>query len=132
MLFKEHNGILADFSRQRFTKDTLAKLLKLAEGAKLKEKIEEMFTGEHINITEDRAVLHVALRAARDQVSFVLILVLVCTAWISNSFSYYSNQRFTLQTGRRLELQSTPYHSFLASFQGPCQHKKADTAACGQ
>lgn len=74
LLFKEHNGILADFSRQRFTKDTLTKLLKLAEAAKLKEKIEEMFTGEHINVTEDRAVLHVALRAARDQVGHKLCL----------------------------------------------------------
>jgi len=67
-LFKEHNQILADFSRQRMTKETVQKLLKLAEKAKLKEKMEAMFTGEHINITEDRPVLHVALRAPRDQV----------------------------------------------------------------
>lgn len=66
-LFKEHNGILADFSRQRMTKATLDKLLKLADKAGLKQKIEAMFTGEHINVTEDRAVLHVALRAPRDQ-----------------------------------------------------------------
>lgn len=50
------------------TEDTLQKLFKLAEKAKLKEKIEAMFKGEHINVTEDRAVLHVALRAPRDQV----------------------------------------------------------------
>ena len=43
-------------------------LYKLAERAKLKEKIEAMFNGEHINVTEDRAVLHVALRAPRDAV----------------------------------------------------------------
>jgi hypothetical protein len=67
-LFKEHNQILADFSRQRMTKETVEKLLKLAEKAKLKEKIEDMFTGKHINVTEDRPVLHVALRAPRDQV----------------------------------------------------------------
>ena len=52
------------------TKDTVHKLLKLAEKAKLKEKIESMFTGEHINVTEDRPVLHVALRAPREQVCF--------------------------------------------------------------
>ena len=43
-------------------------LYKMAERAKLKEKIEAMFNGEHINVTEDRAVLHVALRAPRDAV----------------------------------------------------------------
>lgn len=43
-------------------------LLKLAEAAKLREKIDDMFKGEHINSTEDRAVLHVATRARRDQV----------------------------------------------------------------
>ena len=68
LLFKEHNSVLADLSRQRMTKDTLDKLLKLANKAQLKEKVEEMFNGAHINRTEDRAVLHVALRAPRDQV----------------------------------------------------------------
>lgn len=43
-------------------------LLKLAEKAQLREKIEAMFAGEQINSTEDRAVLHVATRARRDQV----------------------------------------------------------------
>jgi glucose-6-phosphate isomerase len=66
-LFKEHNQILADFSRQRMTKETVQKLLALAKKAKLPEKIEAMFTGEHINVTEDRPVLHVALRAPREQ-----------------------------------------------------------------
>ena len=70
-LFKEHNQILADFSRQRMTKDTVQKLLALAKKAKLPEKIEAMFTGEHINVTEDRPVLHVALRAPREQVGYV-------------------------------------------------------------
>ena len=70
-LFKEHNQILADFSRQRMTKETVQKLLALAKKAKLPEKIEAMFTGEHINVTEDRPVLHVALRAPREQVRFM-------------------------------------------------------------
>lgn len=40
----------------------------LAKAAGLKEKIESMYRGDHINSTEDRAVLHVATRARRDQV----------------------------------------------------------------
>ena len=47
------------------TKDTLDKLLKLANKAQLKNKIEEMFNGAHINRTEDRAVLHVAVAGAQ-------------------------------------------------------------------
>ena len=43
-------------------------LFNLAEQANLKGKIEAMFQGEHLNITEDRAVLHVALRAQRNEV----------------------------------------------------------------
>lgn len=43
-------------------------LINLAERAKLKKKINAMFNGERINLTEDRAVLHVALRAPRDKV----------------------------------------------------------------
>ena len=43
-------------------------LINLADRAKLKKKIDAMFNGEKINLTEDRAVLHVALRAPRDQV----------------------------------------------------------------
>lgn len=66
-LFFEHQGILADLSRQRMTGKTLKLLFKLAEQAKLKAKIDAMFGGEHINVTEDRSVLHVALRARRDE-----------------------------------------------------------------
>lgn len=46
----------------------LQMLLNLAEAAQLRQKIDNMFNGEHINSTEDRAVLHVATRARRDQV----------------------------------------------------------------
>lgn len=44
------------------------KLLNLAETAQLRSKIDAMFAGEHINVTEDRAVLHTALRASRNAV----------------------------------------------------------------
>ncbi|MCO6480576.1 MAG: glucose-6-phosphate isomerase [Phaeodactylibacter sp.] len=54
--------ILVDYSKNRITKETLSLLLELAEECKLSESIEKMFSGEKINETEDRAVLHVALR----------------------------------------------------------------------
>ena len=57
--------LLLDLSRQRQTPRTQELLLKLAEKANLKSKIHAMFAGEHINSTEDRAVLHVATRAPR-------------------------------------------------------------------
>ncbi|PKA46476.1 Glucose-6-phosphate isomerase, cytosolic 1 [Apostasia shenzhenica] len=64
----EHDGILVDYSRQRATQETMEKLFKLAEVAHLKEKINRMYSGEHINSTENRPVLHIALRAPRDSV----------------------------------------------------------------
>ncbi|KAK9786064.1 hypothetical protein WJX73_005394 [Symbiochloris irregularis] len=67
-MFFENEGILADLSRQRMTEKTLQLLFKLADQANLKGKINAMFNGEHLNLTEDRAVLHVALRAQRDEV----------------------------------------------------------------
>ncbi len=56
-------GLFLDYSKNRITDETLALLLKLAEDTGLREKIDAMFGGEKINITENRAVLHVALRA---------------------------------------------------------------------
>ena len=51
-----------DYSKNRITNETLSLLLKLAEEVKLKEAIRQQFSGEKINETEDRAVLHTALR----------------------------------------------------------------------
>jgi glucose-6-phosphate isomerase len=62
----EAAGLYFDYSKQRITDETLSLLLQLAEQANLAERIEAMFTGEKINITENRAVLHTALRAPRD------------------------------------------------------------------
>ncbi len=59
--------ILFDFSRQRVTHPVLAGLLKLAEARGLRAKINAMFNGEIINTTEQRAVLHTALRASSDR-----------------------------------------------------------------
>jgi glucose-6-phosphate isomerase len=58
-------GLFLDYSKNRITGDTLKLLLDLAEESGLRESIGAMFSGEKINITEKRAVLHVALRAPR-------------------------------------------------------------------
>ena len=58
--------LLLDYSKNRITAETMEKLVALAEATGLPEKIEAMFMGEKINRTEDRAVLHTALRAPRD------------------------------------------------------------------
>ena len=58
-------GLHLDYSKNRVTGETLQFLLQLAEQSDLKQRIDAMFRGEKINITENRAVLHVALRAPR-------------------------------------------------------------------
>ena len=59
----EVDGVYLDYSKNRLTDETLKLLVALAERAGLRERIDAMFAGEKINVTEDRAVLHVALRA---------------------------------------------------------------------
>ena len=61
----EAAGLYLDYSKNRVTHETLKLLLQLAEDCGLRDRIEAMFRGEKINVTEDRAVLHVALRAPR-------------------------------------------------------------------
>ncbi len=56
------NGLHFDYSKNRITGETIGLLIKLAEKMMLKEKVNDMFTGEKINITENRAALHTALR----------------------------------------------------------------------
>jgi glucose-6-phosphate isomerase len=58
-------GLYLDYSKNRVTYETLKLLLRLAEQSGLQSRIEAMFRGEKINVTEKRAVLHVALRAPR-------------------------------------------------------------------
>jgi len=60
-------GIYLDYSKHRITDETLELLLQLARESGLRARIDAMFRGERINVTEDRAVLHVALRAPRGQ-----------------------------------------------------------------
>ena len=61
----EAAGLYLDYSKNRITDETLSLLLRLAREADLASRIEAMFRGEKINVTENRAVLHTALRAPR-------------------------------------------------------------------
>jgi glucose-6-phosphate isomerase len=70
-LTAETDGIFLDYSKNRVTDETIHLLLQLAEESGLKQRIEAMFTGQKINITENRAVLHVALRAPKDETVLV-------------------------------------------------------------
>ena len=64
-------GLFLDYSKNRITDQTLKLLLQLAAESGLRDKIDAMFNGEKINITENRAVLHVALRAPKGASIFV-------------------------------------------------------------
>jgi glucose-6-phosphate isomerase len=62
-LTAEDAGVYLDFSKQRLTGQTLRLLCALADESELRQRIDAMFRGDKINVTENRAVLHVALRA---------------------------------------------------------------------
>src|SRR5258708_7640240 len=64
-LAAEAAGIYLDYSKNRITGETLRLLLQLAQESGLRERIDAMFRGDKINVSENRAVLHVALRAPR-------------------------------------------------------------------
>jgi glucose-6-phosphate isomerase len=64
-------GLFLDYSKNRITDDTLKLLIELAKQSDLKQHTEAMFTGQKINTTENRAVLHVALRAPASESIFV-------------------------------------------------------------
>jgi glucose-6-phosphate isomerase len=63
----EGAGLFLDYSKNRVTDETLDLLVDLAEESELAERRAAMFAGEHINVSEDRAVLHVALRMPRSE-----------------------------------------------------------------
>merc|ERR1719181_1386664 len=70
-LTAEHDGIYLDYSRENVTSQTMDGLLELAEVSKLKDKMNAMKSGQHINQTEDRAVLHIALRCPKTETCIV-------------------------------------------------------------
>lgn len=66
-MFKEFNGVCMDFSRQLLDTKGLDALIQLANERNVPSKVQQMFAGDKINTTENRSVLHVALRAPRGQ-----------------------------------------------------------------
>ena len=66
-LTAEGAGLFLDYSKNRISDETLSLLLRLAEESALQERIEAMFRGDRINVTEDRSVLHVALRMPKGE-----------------------------------------------------------------
>jgi glucose-6-phosphate isomerase len=64
-------SLYLDYSKNRVTDETLRLLVQLAEASGLRDRIDAMFRGDKINVTEKRAVLHVALRAPKDAKIFV-------------------------------------------------------------
>lgn len=70
-LTAEGGDLFFDYSKNRVTDETLKLLIQLAEESDLRGRIDAMFSGEKINITEDRAVLHTALRAPKDKTIIV-------------------------------------------------------------
>jgi glucose-6-phosphate isomerase len=67
----EAAGLFLDYSKNRITEKTIALLMQLAEQSQLRERIDAMFRGDKINTTENRAVLHVALRTPKGKSIFV-------------------------------------------------------------
>ena len=61
----EAMGLFLDYSKNRITGETIKLLIELAQESGLQSRIDAMFRGEKINVTEERAVLHVALRAPK-------------------------------------------------------------------
>ena len=66
-LTAEAAGLYLDYSKNRITDETMRLLVELAEESGVPERRDAMFRGEHINVSEDRAVLHVALRMPADE-----------------------------------------------------------------
>mmetsp|Transcript_5036 Transcript_5036/g.14471 ORF Transcript_5036/g.14471 Transcript_5036/m.14471 type:complete len:784 (-) Transcript_5036:173-2524(-) len=72
-MFAEHDGAYLDYARQCATLETMDLLEELAERQDLKGKIDAMVSGEKINFTEDRSVLHTALRETKDKIGTVFV-----------------------------------------------------------
>lgn len=121
-LIREYNGIYCDFCRQRITAQTLELLFRLAEEAQLKRKIDGMFSGEKLNVTEGRAVLHVATRARRNQKIYVDGKNVVPEVWeVLDKIKAFSDR---VRSGEWLGITGKPIKNVVAvgiggSFLGP-------------
>ncbi len=106
-LTAEAAGLFLDYSKQRVTDETLHLLVALADESELRARIDAMFGGAKINVSEGRAVLHVALRAPRDATIVVegVNVVPEVHAVLDRMADFATrvrDGRFTGHTGRRL------------------------------
>jgi glucose-6-phosphate isomerase len=103
----EAEGIYLDYSKNRVTDETIRLLVALAEESGLRERIDAMFRGERINVTEDRPVLHVALRMPREASLVVDGRDVVRDVWqVLDRMSAFAERvrsgEWTGHTGRRI------------------------------
>lgn len=102
------NQIFLDYSRQLVSPETMSLLIDLANEVGLKDKIESMFDGERVNITENRAVLHTALRNLSDKpVYFDGADVMIDINFVLDRIKNYSNEVLsgvrTGETGKKIK-----------------------------
>ena len=102
VMFAEHDGVYLDYSRQRATLDTIEYLTNLAERQNLRGRMDAMRTGEKINFTEDRAVLHTALRADKSEIGQIFVDEMDVVAEVHDVLD--SIKKFTneIRSGERL------------------------------
>ncbi len=92
-LIVKSEGITLDCSRQKATIDTLSKLINLAKKSNLQSKINAMFNGDKINVTENRSVLHIALRAKEtDKIIVDEVNVVESVYKVLNKIKAFSNK----------------------------------------
>jgi len=107
-LAREACGLYVDLSKHRVTDETLELLVALAEETGVEARRDAMFRGEHINLTEDRAVLHVALRKPREETLEVDGVDVVADVHaVLDRMADFAHRvregRWTGHTGRRIE-----------------------------
>ncbi len=100
-------GLVLDYSKHRVTDETLRLLLALADASRLRASVDAMFRGDKINVTENRAVLHVALRAPRDATIVVDGVNVVPEVWaVRDRMAEFARRvrdgRWTGHTRRRI------------------------------
>ena len=107
-------GIYFDYSKHRITDETIRLLLQLADESGLRARIDAMFRGEKINVTEKRAVLHVALRAPKDQSIFVDGEDVVLRSMQCSTKWPISQLKFAVENGKAILASRSVMSSILA------------------
>ncbi|GJQ11822.1 hypothetical protein GpartN1_g3613.t1 [Galdieria partita] len=121
-LWAEFDGCILDYSRQRVIPETMKLLFALAKKAKLEEKKEAMFRGYKINVTEDRSVLHTALRAPKGTQLYIDGVDIVDEVWqVLEKIRTFSDR---VRNGQHVGVTGRPIKNFIAigiggSYLGP-------------